>query len=189
MRQRITALLVGIGIGLLATIPLRAQTVVTPKTVRYGMLAPKLADSLATFWSDSAGEVERALCVVRYEVFTNPQPDIWAGKVRPSDDSLWVVTAVEDPIAVEYATPVSLSYRCRPGQPSIHSHPPLLCTGAACATPGLVHMCGPSRQDYDTLIVFGLPFGAVRCGDKHYVFYFAQGIERVKAKLKPRPKS
>lgn len=172
-------------LALLVASTLPAQT--SPRVMRYGIVEPRLRDSLETFWDTTASAVERGLCITGWFKGGKQYP---AQKGPPTGDTAYVVLVVSPPDTIMEATPLLLRYGCHGANvPTIHTHTPTTCDdfGRNCVVGGLeAFQCHPSRGDYVSLILSGAPFGVVRCGPRHYVFYYPADVRPEPLRWQPK---
>lgn len=140
---------------------------------RSGWMRPALRDSMASVWSDSAGQVERAWCVTKWSVMVvnrNETPD--GERIRTSIDSQFTVWELQ-PARTQAADYESVRFVCPSGMPTAHVHPPQTCTESGCRPGGWnAHQCAPSPEDLRVARRREVPFEIVWCGRREWRFYF-----------------
>ena len=126
--------------------------------------------TLDASWDDfDVEQVERAFCVRTWELTT--------GVLRGQPTVGLAVLEVEKPLWTGGATTNAISFRCKNGQPTIHTHPPTSCTAdlSQCfidRRQQSPETCGPSLQDRRYLNRYRAPFGVVQCGAGIFAFFF-----------------
>jgi hypothetical protein len=180
-----------LGLGLAA---LGAGCLPPPRpTMYYGVVAAGARTQLVGAWTYDLRQTERAYCVTAYERLRTAGPGLVREHFEPGHPRsaptflkgdretlqeapfLGIIVTQIRPARYDSATSSSIrNVQCSPGEPVLHTHPPITCDSAGdCIAGGpTAFQCFPSRQDYETLKHSGLMFSVIQCERYVFVFYW-----------------